>query len=63
MMGSIIVCETTNRYKATVAFLYVNDVVAAAYDILNNTIPNFYNLVAQDPLDGVSFTDTFFVQT
>jgi len=40
-------------------FLHVNDVAATIYDILNITPPDFYNGVAQDQLDGVSFADTF----
>ncbi|MDC7218036.1 MAG: arylsulfatase [Spirochaetales bacterium] len=41
-------------------FLHVNDIAATIYDILEITPPDFYNGVAQDPLDGVSFQNTFY---
>jgi len=40
-------------------FTHVNDIAATLYDILDITPPDFYNGVAQDNLDGVSFADTF----
>jgi arylsulfatase len=40
-------------------FLHVNDIATTIYDILNITPPNFYNGVAQDKMDGVSFVNTF----
>jgi len=40
-------------------FHHVNDVAVTIYDILGITPPDFYNGVAQDPLDGVSFAYTF----
>jgi len=40
-------------------FTHVNDVAVTIYDILGITPPDFYNGVAQDPLDGVSFAYTF----
>jgi arylsulfatase len=40
-------------------FTHVNDIAATIYDILHITPPDFYNGVAQDKLDGVSFANTF----
>lgn len=40
-------------------FTHVNDVAPTIYDILGITPPDFYNGVAQDPMDGVSFKNTF----
>lgn len=40
-------------------FTHVNDVAVTIYDILDITPPDFYNGVAQEPLDGVSFAYTF----
>ena len=40
-------------------FLHVNDIATTIYDILDITPPDFYNGVAQDPMDGVSFVNTF----
>ena len=40
-------------------FLHVNDVATTIYDILDITPPDFYEGVAQEPMDGVSFADTF----
>ncbi len=40
-------------------FTHVNDVAATIYDLLDITPPDFYDGVAQDRLDGVSFAATF----
>jgi len=40
-------------------FTHVNDVAVTLYDILSITPPDFYNGVAQDRMDGVSFAYTF----
>jgi len=40
-------------------FTHVNDIATTIYDILGITPPDFYNGVAQDKLDGVSFAATF----
>jgi len=40
-------------------FHHVNDIAVTIYDILNITLPDFYNGVAQDRLDGVSLAYTF----
>jgi len=40
-------------------FTHVNDIAATIYDLLDITAPDFYNGVAQEPLDGVSFASTF----
>ena len=40
-------------------FLHVNDIATTIYDILGITPPDFYNGIAQDPMDGVSFVNTF----
>ena len=40
-------------------FLHVDDIATTIYDILNITPPAFYNGVAQDPMDGISFVNTF----
>lgn len=40
-------------------FHHVNDIAVTLYDILDITPPDFYNGVAQDRLDGVSFAYTF----
>ena len=40
-------------------FTHVDDVAVTIYDILGITPPDFYNGVAQDKLDGVSFAKTF----
>ena len=40
-------------------FTHVDDIAATIYDILNITPPDFYNGVAQEPLDGKSFAATF----
>lgn len=45
--------------KVRSQFTHVNDVAATIYDILEITPPDFYNGVAQDKLDGVSFAATF----
>ena len=45
--------------KVRSQFTHVNDIAATIYDILNITPPDFYNGVAQEPLDGVSFATTF----
>ena len=45
--------------KVRSQFTHVNDVAATIYDILGITPPDFYNGVAQDKLDGVSFAATF----
>ncbi len=38
---------------------HVNDIAPTIYDILGITPPDFYNGVAQDPMDGISFKKTF----
>ena len=38
---------------------HVNDVAPTIYDILGITPPDFYNGVAQDKMDGISFAYTF----
>ena len=40
-------------------FTHVNDLAPTLYDILEITPPDFYNGVAQEPMDGVSFAYTF----
>ncbi len=45
--------------KVRSQFTHVNDIAATIYDILDITAPDFYNGVAQEPLDGVSFAATF----
>ena len=40
-------------------FLHVNDVVPTIYDILGITPPRVVNGIPQDPIDGVSFANTF----
>ena len=40
-------------------FTHVNDIAPTIYDILGIQTPDFYNGVAQDKMDGVSFKDTF----
>jgi len=40
-------------------FLHVNDIATTIYDLLGITPPDFYNGIAQDPMDGVSFLNTF----
>ena len=40
-------------------FLHVNDIATTIYDILGITPPEFFNGVAQDPMDGISFVNTF----
>ena len=45
--------------KVRSQFTHVNDIAATIYDILDITAPDFYNGVAQEPLDGVSFASTF----
>jgi len=40
-------------------FLHVNDIATTIYDILDIQHPDFYNGIAQDPMDGVSFVSTF----
>lgn len=40
-------------------FHHINDVAATIYEILDIRPPEFYNGVAQDDLDGVSFAYTF----
>jgi len=45
--------------KVRSQFTHVNDIAATLYDILGITAPDFYNGVAQEPLDGVSFAKTF----
>jgi len=45
--------------KVRSQFLHVNDIATTIYDILGITPPDFYNGVAQDPMDGVSFVNTF----
>jgi len=40
-------------------FTHVNDVTPTILDILGITPPDFYNGVAQDKMDGVSFKNTF----
>jgi len=40
-------------------FHHVNDIAVTIYDILKITPPDFYNGVAQAPLDGVSLAYTF----
>ena len=40
-------------------FLHVNDIATTIYDILDITPPDFYNGIAQDKMDGVSFVSTF----
>ncbi len=40
-------------------FLHVNDIATTIYDILDITPPDFYEGVAQEPMDGVSFANTF----
>ena len=45
--------------KVRSQFLHVNDIATTIYDILDITPPAFYNGVAQDPMDGVSFVNTF----
>ena len=40
-------------------FLHVNDIATTIYDILDITPPDFYNGIAQDEMDGVSFVNTF----
>jgi len=40
-------------------FLHVNDVATTIYDILDITPPDFYEGVAQEPMDGISFAYTF----
>lgn len=47
--------DTTIRSQ----FTHVNDVAVTIYDLLGITPPDFYNGVAQEPLDGVSFLYTF----
>lgn len=39
--------------------MHVNDIATTIYDILNITPPDFYNGVAQDQMDGISFVNTF----
>jgi len=45
--------------KVRSQFTHVNDIAATIYDILDITAPDFYNGIAQEPLDGVSFASTF----
>jgi len=45
--------------KVRSQFLHVNDIATTIYDILGITAPDFYNGIAQDPMDGVSFKNTF----
>ncbi|MEA1999684.1 MAG: arylsulfatase, partial [Euryarchaeota archaeon] len=45
--------------KVRSQFLHVNDVATTIYDILDIKVPDFYNGVAQDKMDGVSFVNTF----
>ncbi len=45
--------------KVRSQFTHVNDIAPTIYDILGITPPDFYNGVAQDKMDGVSFADTF----
>jgi len=45
--------------KVRSQFTHVNDISATIYDILDITPPDFYNGVAQDKFDGVSFADSF----
>ena len=45
--------------KVRSQFLHVIDIATTIYDILDITPPAFYNGVAQDPMDGVSFVNTF----
>ena len=40
-------------------FTHVNDIAPTIYDILDIKTPDFYNGVAQDKLDGISFKDSF----
>jgi len=40
-------------------FTHVIDLAPTIYDILGITPPDFYNGVAQDPMDGISFKSTF----
>jgi len=40
-------------------FLHVNDIATTIYEILDIAHPDFYNGIAQDPMDGVSFVSTF----
>jgi len=47
--------DTTIRSQ----FTHVNDVAVTIYELLGITPPDFYNGVAQEPLDGVSFAYTF----
>jgi len=45
--------------KVRSQFLHVNDIATTIYDILDITPPDFYNGVAQDKMDGISFVNTF----
>ncbi len=45
--------------KVRPQFLHVNDIATTIYDILGITPPEFYNGVAQDEMDGISFVNTF----
>jgi len=45
--------------KVRSQFLHVNDIATTIYDILDIKVPDFYNGVAQDKMDGVSFVNTF----
>jgi len=45
--------------KARSQNTHVNDIAPTLYDIVGITPPDFYNGVAQDPMDGVSFAYTF----
>lgn len=45
--------------KVRTQFTHVNDVAATLYDVLGITTPDFYNGVAQAPLDGTSFAESF----
>jgi len=45
--------------KVRSQFLHVNDIATTIYDLLNITPPDFYEGVAQDKMDGVSFVNTF----
>ena len=45
--------------KVRSQFLHVNDIATTIYDLLDITPPDFYDGVAQDKMDGISFVNTF----